>query len=401
MRLLFVQFAGDYREAVFNFAAGKTETYYAQKYSVDSVAQLTHWLEAVTVLCCTSQEVYNEVLPSGVRAIGAGFPQRIPTRELIQLIAAQQPTHLILDVQQREVLNWAARNQVRTITLFSGSVPISGWKSKIRNPLLARALNHPQIDWVGSYGINSSLRLQQLGVNADKIIPWDFVLETSPGDLSSKQARTDGQPWTVFYVGSMIEGKGVGDILGAIAHLKQQGTPVKARLAGADQVGIYAAQAQSLQIADQVEFLGIIGNQTVEPLMREADIVLIPSRHNYTEGFPLTIHHALKSRTPIIASDHPMFRNKLQHDVNALVVPAANPVALAESIQRLQSDPALYFKLSNASYETWYRIRLPVKWGDLIERWLRNTESDQQWLFENRLNGEYCRARLESYATVY
>lgn len=397
MRLLFVQFAGDYREAVFNFAAGKSETYYAQKYSVESVAQLACWLEQVTVLCCTSQEVYDEVLPSGVRAIGAGFSYRIPTRKLIQLIEAQQPTHLILDVQLPEVLWWAARKGVKTLTLFSGSVSISGWKTKIRNALLVSALNHPRIDWIGSYGINSSLRLKQLGVNADKIIPWDFIMESSPGNLSPKQARTDGNPWTVFYIGSMIEGKGVGDILEAVAQLKQRGITVKAQLAGQDHGGFYAEKAKSLQIADCVEFLGIIGNQSVEPLMREADLVLIPSRHDYTEGFPLTIHHALKSRSPIIASDHPMFRNKLRHEVNALVFSAADPIALADSIQRLQTDPDLYFKLSDVSYDTWRRIRLPVKWGDLIEHWLKNTEVDQQWLFDNRLNGEYCCTRLNSY----
>jgi hypothetical protein len=40
MRLLFVQYGGDYREAVERFAAGGGETYYAQKYSVDAVAEI-------------------------------------------------------------------------------------------------------------------------------------------------------------------------------------------------------------------------------------------------------------------------------------------------------------------------------------------------------------------------
>ena len=60
---------------------------------------------------------------------------------------------------------------------------------------------------------------------------------------------------------------------------------------------------EQLQIKDCVEFLGIVPTQTLEPLMRESDLVLVTSRHEYTEGFPLTIQHALRTRTPIVASD--------------------------------------------------------------------------------------------------
>ncbi|NEQ88464.1 MAG: glycosyl transferase family 1, partial [Moorea sp. SIO2I5] len=40
MRLLIIQYAGDYREAFERLANGGPETYYAQKYSVDSVAEI-------------------------------------------------------------------------------------------------------------------------------------------------------------------------------------------------------------------------------------------------------------------------------------------------------------------------------------------------------------------------
>ena len=40
IRLLIIQYAGDYREVVRRFSAGEDETYYAQKYSVDAVAKI-------------------------------------------------------------------------------------------------------------------------------------------------------------------------------------------------------------------------------------------------------------------------------------------------------------------------------------------------------------------------
>lgn len=394
MRLVIVQFAGDYREAARNFADGKDELYYAQKYSVDSVAKLTAWVEEVTIICCTTQEVYDEVLPSGVRAIGAGFSSRIPARQLIALIEAQRPTHLVADLKLQAVFEWAIKNRVKTLTLFSGSVQTKTLGNKLRAPFLVRALNHPQVEWVGSYGINSSLLLKRLGVKANKIIPWDYILETSPGSLAPKQPRRDNQPWTLFYVGSMIEEKGVGDILNAVATLKARGISVKARLAGRD-TGFYAAKIKELGLEDRIELIGLVPNKSVETLMREADLVLIPSRHEYTEGFPLTIHHALKSRTPIVASDHPMFRNKLEHQVSAMVFPASNATAIADCIQKLQAEPDLYFKLSEASYDTWRRLRLPVKWADVLEHWLRDLSEDRQWLLQHQLAAEVYRDRIK------
>jgi len=41
--------------------------------------------------------------------------------------------------------------------------------------------------------------------------------------------------------------------------------------------------------------------------MRSADAIVIPSRHEYPEGLPLTIYEALAARTPIVASDHQCF----------------------------------------------------------------------------------------------
>jgi len=52
MRLLTVQYAGDYREAVERLEKGEGETYSAQKYSVDAVAEIGKTIEEVAVLCC-------------------------------------------------------------------------------------------------------------------------------------------------------------------------------------------------------------------------------------------------------------------------------------------------------------------------------------------------------------
>jgi hypothetical protein len=83
MRLLILQYAGDYREVVQRFAEGGEGTYYAQKYSVDAVAEIGKQIEEVAVLCYLTTEPYNEVVQNGVRAIGVGFNQKIHIQKLI------------------------------------------------------------------------------------------------------------------------------------------------------------------------------------------------------------------------------------------------------------------------------------------------------------------------------
>jgi len=389
MRLLMVQYAGDYREAVQRFAKGEDETYYAQKYSVDAVAEIGQQIEEAAVLCCMTAEPYNEVLQNGVRAIGAGFNQKIQIKRLIKLIEEQNPTHLIIRTPIREVFRWAIQKKVRTLALFAESVPTQKLISKLRAYSLVNLLNNENIEWVCSYGITSSLALQKIGVKPKKIIPWDFILSLTPGSYLPKTLQVENG-LKLFYVGSLIESKGVGDILHSLANLRAKNLPISLTIVGRDETGFFISKAKQLNIEGSVEFLGIVPNKSIVNLMREADVVLVPSRHEYPEGFPLAIHHALCARTPIIASDHPMFRNSLKHEISAMIFPAGNSIALSDCIEKLLLNPALYLSLSVASHDTWNQLKIPVKWAELIQRWLCSSPENQQWLFEYRLDsGHY------------
>lgn len=63
---MFIQYAGDYREAVRNLAQGKSDNYYAQQYSVDAVAEIAQSGNGVATLCCLTDISYDEVFENGV-----------------------------------------------------------------------------------------------------------------------------------------------------------------------------------------------------------------------------------------------------------------------------------------------------------------------------------------------
>ncbi|MBE9187561.1 glycosyltransferase family 4 protein [Microcoleus sp. LEGE 07076] len=390
MRLVIVQYAGDYAETFKRLAGGDSENYYAQKYSVDAVTEMAKRGESVTVICCITPKFEDRVLENGVRAIGCGFNNKIDTKKLIELIAQQNPTHLVMRTTIPDVFKWAIKNKIRTIAVFAESIATTSWRNKIRNYFLANLLNNKQIEWVGTYGITSSLLFKEIGVKHDKIIPWDFLLETNSGSFSPKELPADvKKSLKLFYAGLLVKSKGVGDILEAVAKLRKQDISVHLKMAGKGEEEFFDRRVEELQIKECVEFLGMVPTPTLEPLMRESDVVLVTSRHEYPEGFPLTIQHALRARTPIVASDHPMFKTHLKHSLNAMIFEAGNSLALAKCLEKLISDSALYHNLSVASHSTWDELRLPVKWAELIDRWLDDSPESKQWLFEKRLASEY------------
>jgi glycosyltransferase involved in cell wall biosynthesis len=384
MRVLVVQLHGDYREAYQRLHGGGDEYYYGQRYSVDAVAGAARHVDEVATLCGFTSEPYNEVLAPKVRALGAGFQARASQATLLRLVREYDPTHLVIRTAHSGLLRWAVRNRRPSIAVLAESLPSGGPRTSLRNRLIVRSLNHDVISWVGAYGLSSAHDYARLGVHADKIIPWDFLFER-PSSFSVKQLRTVKPPWRVFFVGSLVEGKGVGDLLDALAHLKSTGYDVRLKVVGRDVDGTWTARAAKLGLEGQVDFIGLMPTKTLVPLMREADAVLVPSRHSYSEGFPLTIVHALESCSPLIASDHPMFQDHLEDGVNAVIFPAGDYVALAESIRRLLSDPALYERISMNCQPTWDSLSLPVKFGELVDRWIHDSAEDREWLASHRL----------------
>ncbi len=389
-RLLLVQYMGDYRETVRSFGMGGDETYYAQRYSVDAVAELGKMFDEVATLCCMTHEPYDEIVENGVRAIGAGFSTKINTKELIRIIERYDPTHLIIRTPIREIIHWAIRKNVKIMATLADSFDSKSLKNKIKNYQLVKLLNNQKVDWVGNHGINASLELTKIGVKAEKVIPWDWPHSVTP-ELFLEKIIPDGKSvWEAIYVGSIMESKGIGDILRAISILKSKGFCIKLKVVGKGDVETYIKLTYDLKIEECVEFLGFLSNKEVIPVMRESDIVLVPSRHDYPEGFPMTIYEALCSRTPIIASDHPMFRGKLIHQTNSLIFAAGNSVDLASCIERLVSSPELYRKLSSASSDAWNSLQIPVKWADFIDSWLFETPKARRWLMDHCLaSGRY------------
>lgn len=392
MRLLVILYAGDYRDAYRRMQSNQGEAYHGHHYALQSLIRIGQKAEEAAVLCCRSEDAYNELLEPGFRVIGTGFCPEKNKTDLLRTIENYQPTHVVLRAPILNVLGWLTRRKIPTLIMFADSFLSQRLTAKLKYSWMAAQLNKSCIQWVSNHGINACYSLSHIGVKADKIIPWDWPHSSTPSLYSPKRLSVNKEPWDLIYVGSVNEQKGLGDLLNAIAILKQRKRNPRLQVAGKGDLQSFMQLTKYLDVNETVEFLGLIPNDGIIERMRKADLVIVPSRHEYPEGFPLTIYEALCSRTPVVASDHPMFSGILVHQTSALIFPAARPPAIANCIERVMTDANLYGQLSVAALETWEKLQIPVKWAELIERWLFSSAENDQWIFRHRLNsGKYQR----------
>lgn len=356
-RLLIVQYAGDFRAAWRLREEQGTETYYGHGYILDQLGCFADQFEAVGILGCNAP-LHEERMPNGALSIGAGTHAELKPAPMLEAMARFDPTDLIVVGPLRSAIDWGLRRNIRVGCLFADSFfgnPLIRW---LRYGWVAGTLNDPGVSLVANHGINAARGLVLRGVHAEKVIPWDFPHVRSP-DLYPVKAARGGRHCDLLYVGTVGRAKGVGDLIAAAARLKDRWN-VRIRIAGAGQVEKFRDKAKRLGMADNVEFLGVLPNDEIPALMQSADAVIVPSRHSFPEGLPLTLYEALASRTPTIASDHPMFAGHLSDGESALIFPAADSGALAAKIDQLLSDPALYARISHGSAQAWQRMQLSL-----------------------------------------
>jgi glycosyltransferase involved in cell wall biosynthesis len=255
-----------------------------------------------------------------------------------------------------------------------------GLRDRFSNWRLARLLNRPEIEVVSNHQVPACRNLARLGVDPAKIVPWDWPRTSKPADHPIKTGVGSAGQISVMYAGAVSESKGVGDLIHAIARLDQSKIQAKATIAGQGEIEHFRDLAARLGVADRIHFTGVISHTQVVALMHEHDVVVVPSRHSYPEGLPMTIFDALASRSPLVVSDHPMFVGPLEEGHSALVFPGEDSKALANCLDRLLNDRDLYSRLSENSEAVWLRLRIPVLWGDLVKRWLAGGREDIEWL---------------------
>jgi glycosyltransferase involved in cell wall biosynthesis len=150
---------------------------------------------------------------------------------------------------------------------------------------------------------------------------------------------------SVLFVGFINRNKGIDVLLRAVSMLVARGRPVRLKLAGGAfyrgtrlEEERVRALAQSLELSDHVEFLGIRAPIEVAALMRESSVLVLPSR---AESFGAVLVEALASGTPVVATRCGGPEDIVTDEVGRLVEPE-DPRALANAIADVLSNSDSY-----------------------------------------------------------
>jgi len=172
-------------------------------------------------------------------------------------------------------------------------------------------------------------------------------------------AELDTAHPVVLCVANLRSYKGLDHLLNAAALLRDRGLPCTLVLVGdGDERGALSHRAVRLGI--DVRFLG--ARTDIERLLARADVFVLPS---LTEGMSNAVMEAMAAGRPVVATAVGGTPELLANG-RGVLVPPADPTALADALERVLRDPEEGARLSVAARE-WSRANLHAE--TMVERY--------------------------------
>ncbi|KIQ12895.1 glycosyltransferase [Curtobacterium flaccumfaciens] len=202
------------------------------------------------------------------------------------------------------------------------------------------------VDQVVATCSDEAFELKTLGVPLHRIsvVPCgvDVSLFRPDGPVEERD-----RPLRVLTASRLVQRKGVGTTIAALAALVEQGRDVElvvvggAGVAGADLVDDPEYQrldalARSLGVRDHVTFRGQLGQQDMPPVYRSADVVVCAP---WYEPFGIVPLEAMACGRPVVASSVGGLIDTVVEDATGLHVPPRDERAVAEAVGALLDDP--------------------------------------------------------------
>jgi glycosyltransferase involved in cell wall biosynthesis len=171
-------------------------------------------------------------------------------------------------------------------------------------------------------------------------------------------------------VARLIERKGLGDLIRALAMLERGRFELEIVGGGSDQ-RVLRDLATRLGVADEVLFSGPLPRAEVAERYRAADLFTLPSS---AEAFGNVFAEALASGLPIVGSTTGGIPDLVDHGRNGLLVPPGDVQALAGAIRYLADDPELRAEMAVRNRA---RAETTLEWAQVTRRYLSIYEAIQ------------------------
>lgn len=158
-------------------------------------------------------------------------------------------------------------------------------------------------------------------------------------ELFQPLAHKPERPFTIGYIGRLVEEKGVHHLIEASAQV--QGEWRLRIVGGGPLLEDLQGLAHELGIAERVDFIGQIPSTEMPAQYAEIDTLVLPSltRHNWKEQFGRVLVEAMACRLPVIGSDSGAIPGVIGG--GGLIFPEGDVAALTKHLQDLQTKADL------------------------------------------------------------
>jgi glycosyltransferase involved in cell wall biosynthesis len=302
------------------------------------------------------------LMPACFVVAGTAAIWRLCRRTRYDVIHVHWPLPLAL-------FGWAAQRArpARLVTTFYGVELrwVKGAMPFLKGFLAWAARRSDRVTAISNY---TAGELRELADVPIEVIPYTTSLpDVTPA--STPASASQGGTGPVLFVGRLVERKGVGHLIEAIARLGPTGPRLEIVGEGPERPRLEAL-AQRLGVASRVVFRGKIPPDELQASYARAAVCVLPSvldARGDTEGLGVVLLEAMNHGTPVIASRVGGIPDIVEDGVSGLLVPPGDADALAAAVQRLGDDPALARRLGEAGRR---RLREQFSWRAIVQRWL-------------------------------
>lgn len=156
------------------------------------------------------------------------------------------------------------------------------------------------------------------------------------------------RPVDFLFLGRLGAEKGTDNILKALENLKASGHRFNCVLAGDGSVQDYSQWVKEAGMEGQISFAGWVQGEQKRKLLREARILLLPSRN---EGMPMSILEAMAFGEAVISTKVGGIPEAVEDDVSGVLIEPDNEEKLRATIDRLLDDHALAERMGRRGRE--------------------------------------------------
>lgn len=189
------------------------------------------------------------------------------------------------------------------------------------------------------------------GVNRERI-------EGVPANTTIRQRYGDQ---IILFVGRLIDGKGVPDLIRAVVKLSS----VKCVIVGdGPQREELELLVRSRDLSDRIFFLGHKTPEELYGIMKSVDVMVNPS---YTEGIPTAVIEAAFCRLPVVATDVGGTKEIIEDKKSGILVSPRDSGMLAKAVQELIENPQQAEGYTKAAYR---HVSSLFIWEEAIVRYV-------------------------------